>query len=160
MNTQYGIEGDAKLRGQTQIWRYMYGIIDSRVIRCCVELRIADIINHHGRPTTISEIATAIDSPSINMDGLERLMIFLVRRKVFDEMSEKETVYSLNYCSKWLLCDTNMTLAPLVMMRTNLLMVSPLHVLSRSIKEGGSAFKMTHGEEFFLFLFANSQLDF
>ncbi|KAI3795356.1 hypothetical protein L1987_38008 [Smallanthus sonchifolius] len=87
MNTQN--ETDAMLRGQAQILQYIYGALDGMAIRCCVELRIADIINTHGRPTTLSEISTAIGSPSINVDGLERLMKFLVHRKfnrVFNEV--------------------------------------------------------------------------
>ncbi|XP_076889153.1 xanthohumol 4-O-methyltransferase-like [Bidens hawaiensis] len=148
------------LRGQAQILQYLYGALDGMAIRCCVELRIADIINNHGRPTTLSEISTAIDSPSVNIDGLRRLMMFLVHRKVFDMIVQSDKpVYSLNYCSKWLLCDTNVTLAPLVMLRTNPIINLPLHVLSRSIKEGGSAFKAAHGEELFDFCLLNSEFN-
>ncbi|KVI04224.1 Caffeate O-methyltransferase (COMT) family [Cynara cardunculus var. scolymus] len=165
-NTQNETDSYAILKGQTQILRYIYGVFDGMALRCCVELRIADIISNHGRPATLSEIASGINSPSINMDGLGRLMRFLVHKKVFDEMpkpekgmGEGEKVYSLNYCSKWLLFDTNVTLAPMVMMRTDPSMVLPLHVLSRSIKEGGTTFKMTHGEEMFDFSQHNSEFN-
>ncbi|PWA44075.1 (R,S)-reticuline 7-O-methyltransferase [Artemisia annua] len=67
--------------------------------------------------------------------------------------------YSMNHCSKWLLCDADVTLAPMVMMRTNPVMVSPLHVLSQSIKEGGTTFKKTHGEELFDFCLLNSEFN-
>ncbi|KAI3505378.1 hypothetical protein L1887_27491 [Cichorium endivia] len=84
-------------------------------------------------------------------------MRFLVHRKVFDEEdSEQETVYSLNHCSKWLLKDSNETLAPLVMMFTNPFFGLPLSALSRSLKEAGTAFKLTHGEEFYDFSVVNS----
>ncbi|KAF5755990.1 putative O-methyltransferase COMT-type, S-adenosyl-L-methionine-dependent methyltransferase [Helianthus annuus] len=164
MNTQNETDSDAMLRGQAQILQYIYGALDGMAIRCCVELHIADIINNHGRPTTLSEISTAIDSPSINVDGLRRLMTFLVNRKVFDEMveseeSECEPLYSLNYCSKWLLRDTNVTLAPLVMMRTDPVTNLPLHALSRSIKEGGTAFKAAHGKGLFDFCSLNSEFN-
>ncbi|KAI3745332.1 hypothetical protein L1987_58443 [Smallanthus sonchifolius] len=164
MNTQIGSEDDAMLSGQAQILQYTYGALDGMAIRCCVELHIADIINNHGRPTTLSEISIAIDSPSINVDGLRRLMKFLVHRKVFDEMAqseeeENEPLYSLNHCSKWLLCDTDVTLAPLVMMRTNPVTLLPLHVLSRSINEGGTAFKAAHREELFDFCLLNSEFN-
>ncbi|KAJ0636708.1 putative (R,S)-reticuline 7-O-methyltransferase [Helianthus annuus] len=164
MNTQNETDSDAMLRGQAQILQYIYGALDGMAIRCCVELHIADIINNQGRPTTLSEISTAIDSPSINVDGLRRLMTFLVNRKVFDEMveseeSECEPLYSLNYCSKWLLRDTNVTLAPLVMMRTDPVTNLPLHVLSRSIKEGGTAFKAAHGKGLFDFCSLNSEFN-
>ncbi|KAI3505377.1 hypothetical protein L1887_27490 [Cichorium endivia] len=157
MNTQSVTEDDATLLGQARIWRYIYGVFDSMAIRCCVELRIPDIISNHNRPITLSEIASGIDSPSIDVDGLGRLMRFLVHRKVFDEEdSEPETVYSLNHCSKWLLNDSNVTLAPLVMMFTNPFFGLPLSALSRSLKEAGTAFKLTHGEEFYDFSMVNS----
>ncbi|KAI3795674.1 hypothetical protein L1987_38331 [Smallanthus sonchifolius] len=145
MNTQIGSENEAMLRGQAQILQYTYGALDGMAIRCCVELHIADIINNHKRPTTLSEISIAIDSPSINVDGLK----FLVHRKVFDEMvkseeGESEPLYSLNHCSKWLLCDTDVTLAPLV---------------GCSINEGGTAFKAAHGEELFDFCLLNSEFN-
>lgn len=161
MNTQdeVGCNADAMVAGQAQILRYIYGALDGMAIRCCVELRIADIIHNHGHPITLSEIANGIASPSINLDGLRRLMRFLVHRKIFqvgDGEGGNEDVYSLNHCSKWLLCDADVTLAPMVMMRTDPSMVLPLHVLSRSITEGGTAFKMIHGEEMFDFSSSNS----
>ncbi|KAJ9550195.1 hypothetical protein OSB04_014240 [Centaurea solstitialis] len=166
MNTQNRTKSDAMLKGQAQILRYLYGIFDGMALRCCVELRIADIISNHGRPTTLSEIAASIDSVSINMDGLGRLMKFLVYKKVFDEVlkpqkgkGEGEKAYTLNYCSQWLLIDTNVTLAPMVRMRTDPSMVLPLHALSRSIKEGGTSFKLTHGEELFDFSLLNTEFN-
>jgi len=167
MNTQNVVD-NAMLKGQAQILRYIYGALDGMAMRCCVELSIADIINNHGRPITLSEIATGIRSPSVNIDGLERLMRFLVQRKVFDEIpqpntgelkGERETVYSLNHCSTWLLTNTDQTLAPMVMMRTDPFIISPLHVMSRSIKEGDTAFKITHGEEMFDFSLINSDFN-
>ncbi|GJV05734.1 desmethylxanthohumol 6'-O-methyltransferase-like protein [Tanacetum coccineum] len=159
-NTQNRFENEALLRGQAQILQYMYGVLDGMAIRCCVELRIADIINNYGRPTTLSEIVTSIDYESINVDGLGRLMKFLALKRVFDEKPQREEMaYSMNHCSKWLLCDTEVTLAPMVMMRTNPIMVSPLHVLSQSIKEGGTTFKKTHGQELFDFCLLNSEFN-
>ncbi|KAI3690109.1 hypothetical protein L2E82_48084 [Cichorium intybus] len=38
-------------------------------------------------------------------------------------------------------------------------MVSPLHVLSRSIKEGGTTFKLTHGDELFDFALINPKFN-
>ncbi|KAL7594780.1 hypothetical protein Lser_V15G29991 [Lactuca serriola] len=159
MNAQSGIDDNTMLIGQAQIWRYLCGAIDAMAMRCCVELHIADIISNHSRPT-LSDIATGINSPSINLDGLERLMRFLVHRKVFDEEDgDGETVYSLNHSSKWLLCNTNMTLAPFVMMFTNPFMAWPANALSRSVKEGGTAFKLAHSQEFFDFLSHNSDIN-
>ncbi|KAL7596057.1 hypothetical protein Lser_V15G29989 [Lactuca serriola] len=164
MNTQGGIEDNAALLGNAQIARYLFGSFDAMAIRCCVELGIADIISNYNRPTTLSEIATGINSPSVNVDGLGRLMRFLVHRKVFDELPQPEdgdgeTVYSLNHYSNWLLSHTNVTMAPMVMFFTDPFMISPLRNLSRSIKEGDSAFKMTHGDDIFDFSLINSEFN-
>ncbi|CAI9290796.1 unnamed protein product [Lactuca saligna] len=159
MNTQSRIDDDSMLIGQAQVWRYLYGAFDALAIRSCIELHIADIISNHKR-ATLSDIATGIDSPSINVDGLERLMKFLVHRKVFDEEdAEGERVYSLNHCSKWLLCNTKMSLAPFVMMFTNPIMALPAYAVTRSVKEGGAAFKLAHEEELFDFLSHNSDIN-
>ncbi|XP_071692450.1 xanthohumol 4-O-methyltransferase-like [Rutidosis leptorrhynchoides] len=160
MNYQNGGDSEAMLRGQAQILQYIFGALDAMALRCCVELRIADIINHHGSPTTLSEIINGINSPSINVDGLERLMKFLVRRNIFDEKNgEKENLYSLNHCSTWLLCGTDVTLAPLVMLRTNPIIMTPAYVMSHSIKEGGTSFMRVHGAELFDFCQLNSEFN-
>ncbi|CAI9290793.1 unnamed protein product [Lactuca saligna] len=165
MNTQCGNDQDNDaLIGKAQIARYLFGTFDAMAIRCCIELGIPDIINNHNRPTTLSEIATGINSSSVNLDGLGRLMKFLVHRKMFDEIPQKddgegETVYSLNHYSNWLVSHTNVTMAPLVMFFTDPFMLSPLRNLSRSIKEGDSAFKITHGDDIFDFSLINSEFN-
>ncbi|CAH1453308.1 unnamed protein product [Lactuca virosa] len=164
MNTQGGIEDNAAIIGKAQIARHLFGSFDAMAIRCCVELGIADIISNHNRPTTLSEIATGINSPSVNVDGLARLMRFLVHRKIFDEIPQSDdgkadTIYSLNHCSNWLVNHKNITMTPFVMLYTDPFMLSPLRDLSRSIKEGGTAFKMAHGDEIFDFSLINSEFN-
>ncbi|KAL7596297.1 hypothetical protein Lser_V15G30003 [Lactuca serriola] len=158
MTIEGEMENDAMLVGQAQIWQYLYGAFDGMALRCCVELCIPDIISNNNRPTTLSEIASGIESLSIDVDGLRRLMRFMVYRKVFNEEDGEgsEKLYSLNHCSKLLLSSTNVTLAPLVMMFTNPVISLPINALSQSVKEGGTTFKHTHGEEFFDFALLNS----
>ncbi|KAJ9550142.1 hypothetical protein OSB04_014187 [Centaurea solstitialis] len=117
MNTKRGTEIDAMLRGQAQILWYLLRYSDGMALRCCVELRIADIISNHGRPTTLSEIAVVLTQ------------LFII--------------------------DTDVTLAPMVRMRTDPSMVLPLHALVDRLKKVEHRLKMTHGEELFDFTLHN-----
>ncbi len=59
----------AELQGQADIWKYMLSFADSVALKCVAELRIADIIDMHGGPITLSQIVAAIPdalSPDIN----------------------------------------------------------------------------------------------
>ena len=77
-------DDQARLRGQAEIWKYMFGFADSMALKCAVELRIPDIINSHGGPITLPQIAADIhgaSSPDIRC--LARIMRLLVRRNIF-----------------------------------------------------------------------------
>lgn len=78
---------EAMLRGQADIWKYMFGFVDSMALKCAVELRIADIIHSHSGPVTLSQIASALDTNSASPDinALERIMRLLVSSKIFTQ---------------------------------------------------------------------------
>lgn len=152
-------EDDATSRGLATCLQRIYGSLDVVAIRCALELHIADIINNHNGPITLAQIARGINSPSLNVDGLSRLMTFLVHRQIFDQVHQPETteepLYNLNPCSKWLVQDPKTTIAPLVMVVTDLSLRSLLDNLSKSIVEGGTATMKTVGLDFWGFLSVN-----
>ncbi|KAL6143752.1 hypothetical protein ACLB2K_054447 [Fragaria x ananassa] len=130
---------EASLRGQADVWKYMLGFADSMALRSAVELRIPDIIHSHGRALTLSEIASSFDSasPSPDISCLARIMRLLVRRNIFTahhdgEDSEKTGLYGLTHSSRWLLHDSELTLAPMVLMDTNPTLMAPWHCFSQS----------------------------
>lgn len=51
--------------------------------------------------------------------------------------------------SRWLLHDTEQSLAPMFLFQTNPILIAPWHYFSNCVKEGGIAFKKAHGCEIF-----------
>ncbi|KAJ9562963.1 hypothetical protein OSB04_008123 [Centaurea solstitialis] len=100
--------------GLAKCLQHIYASLDVVAIRCALELNIPDIINNHDGPVTLAQIAHGINSPSLNVDGVSRLMAFLVHRQIFDQVHDQpEPLYNLNPCSKWLVKDPNTSIAPL-----------------------------------------------
>ncbi|XP_071714820.1 desmethylxanthohumol 6'-O-methyltransferase-like [Rutidosis leptorrhynchoides] len=87
--------------------------------------------------------------------GLLRLMRFLVRKQIIDEVHQPEGIeplYTLNYCSKWLIHDERNSLAPFAMMTTDPVLNSSLARLKQSIVEGSSTYMKTYGVELWDFV--------
>lgn len=140
----------AILQGQAQIWQYMFHFADSMALKSAVELRIADIIHSHQHPVTLSQIASAIASPSTDITFLARIMRLLVRNKIFTatcQSNGQETLYGLTHSSRWLLHDAELSLAPMLLMENHPLLLAPWHHLSDCVREGGYAFEKAHGRD-------------
>ncbi|XP_042486940.1 (R,S)-reticuline 7-O-methyltransferase-like [Macadamia integrifolia] len=131
----------------------MFSFAESMALKCAVESRIADIINSHGHPITLQEIAASIDSPSLDVDCLARVMRLLVRKRIFTSSQPiaddiKETVYGLTNSSKWLLRDSSSSapsLAAMVLAEDHPWLMAPWHCLTKCVQEGGVAFTKAHG---------------
>ncbi|TXG55202.1 hypothetical protein EZV62_020458 [Acer yangbiense] len=151
------------VRGQAEIWQHMFSFADSMVLKCAVELRIADIIHSHdGAPMTLSQIASCIDSPSPDIPYLTRIMRLLVRKNIFTVHHPSdggESLYGLTHVSKWLLHGSDLSLAPMILMQTHPSMMAPLHCLSKCVKEGGIAFEKTHGRQVWDFASQNPEFN-
>ena len=82
----------------------MSAFATSMALKCAVELRIADIINSHGDPITLSQIACGItDSQSPNIYYLARIMRLLVNKNIFTAyhpLDGGETLYGLTHSSR------------------------------------------------------------
>ncbi|XVF60491.1 hypothetical protein PTKIN_Ptkin08bG0051500 [Pterospermum kingtungense] len=154
-------EADAVLQGLAEIWQYTFGFVDSMALSCAVELRIADIIHSHHGPVTLSQIASSIeDSPSLNIVFLESLMRFLVRKRVFtaDHKSDTgETLYGLTRSSRWLLRDSELSLAHMVLLKNPIM--SSWNYSSQCVKEGGTGFKRANGCEFWDYASQNAEFN-
>lgn len=161
------VVADATLQGQAQIWQYIFNFVDSMVLKCAVELRIADIIHSHGSPIPLSQIASDINSshsttPPPNINYLARIMRLLVRNKIFTASSTPtsdcaagDILYGLTHSSMWILHDRELSLAPMVLMQNDTRMLAPWHCLSDCVREGGFAFNKAHGLDFWDFTLAN-----
>ena len=131
-------EIEASLRGQADIWKYMFGFADSMALKCAVELRIADIIHSHrpsdGAPNSnpmiaLSQIASCI-APSPDITYLTRIMRLLVRRNIFavhHPSDGGEPLYGLTDSSRWLLHDAELSLAPMLVLQNHPCLMAPWH---------------------------------
>ena len=160
-------DNEASLKGQSEIWNYIFGFADSMALRCAVELKIPDIINSHGGPISLPQIAADIpDASSPDIPCLARIMRLLVRRNIFAAHRPSdggETLYGLTHSSRWLLRDTSegrdrLSLAPMVLMQTHPWLMAPWHCFGQCVKQGGIAFEWAHGKE--IWDFASEKSDF
>ncbi|KAK0590956.1 hypothetical protein LWI29_033628 [Acer saccharum] len=160
-------EEEGSLRGQAQVWQLMFGFADSMALKSAVELRLADIIHSHGGPITLSQIASGIDSSSPDIPYLARLMRMLVRKGIFtandhpssDGGDDHQTEYGLTHISKWLLHDSELSLAPMVVMENNPWQLAPWHYLANCVKQGGIAFEKAHGCDMWDFASRNREFN-
>jgi hypothetical protein len=112
----------------------MLAFADSMAIKAAIELRLADIIQSHDDPITLSQIASVIDSSTPpNTDYLFRIMRYLVNKKIFsvDKISG-ETLYSPTPLSIWISNDFELSLAPMILFQNHPLQCN---------KPGGIAFQ-------------------
>ncbi|KAJ1377046.1 Winged helix-like DNA-binding domain superfamily, partial [Sesbania bispinosa] len=148
-------EEEEELLGQIEIWKYMLSFTDSVALKCVVELRIADIIDRYGKPLSLAQIAANIeDAPTPELALLQRVMRVMVRRKIFSaEKSESgETLYGMTRASTWILRDTKMTLAPMLLLENHPIHLNPAHYISDCVREGyknGTPFFRCHGHDQF-----------
>ncbi|KAK5838346.1 hypothetical protein PVK06_007075 [Gossypium arboreum] len=56
-----------------------------------------------------------------------------------------DLLYDLTHSSRWLLHDSEQTMAPIVLLSNHPLQMTPWHYFSQCVKEGGIAFKKAHG---------------
>lgn len=147
--------------------RITLAFVDSMALKCVVELGIADIINAHGHPISISQIATHFGSHSPDLRCLKRVMQILVRRNFFRAVnvnpteSEDDTCYWLTPASMLLLHnnDDDLSYAPMVLMQNHPHLLAAMHHLSSAIKEGGIAFEKAHGLPIWEFLSADQEVN-
>ncbi|XP_048321692.2 desmethylxanthohumol 6'-O-methyltransferase-like [Ziziphus jujuba] len=155
------VEVDRSIIGQAEIWQQMCAFTSSMLLKCAVELRIADIIHSHGSPITLSQIASGItDSSSPNIFYLERIMRFLVFKNIFTANRPSdggETLYGLTHQSRSILWDSKPSLVPFILFQNYPMMIHSWHYLSQCVKDGGLAFKRANGCEIWEFMSKNQE---
>ncbi|KAK6919027.1 Plant methyltransferase dimerization [Dillenia turbinata] len=148
--TDASSDAESALEGQAEIWQIIVGYVESMAVKSVVELRIPDIIHSHNSPITLSQIAAEIESTGnqVDLTCLVRIMRLLVRKKIFTAQTPSdggEMLYGLTNSSRLLLHGSPTSFAPLLLFQNHPWMVAPWHLLSRCVKEGGSAFEKAHG---------------
>ncbi|KAL4205051.1 hypothetical protein AMTRI_Chr01g135200 [Amborella trichopoda] len=65
---------------QAQIWKYVFGFVDSAVAKCAIELGLVDILESHGSPMTLSQLCASLHHPPKEPATLNRIMRFLAHK--------------------------------------------------------------------------------
>ncbi|XVF67991.1 hypothetical protein PTKIN_Ptkin10aG0166500 [Pterospermum kingtungense] len=154
--------GDVKVRGveedsrvEVDIWNYVFGYVKIAAVKCAIELGVADAIENHGCPMTVSELSTALGcEPS----RLYRVMRFLVHYQVFKEepISQDSIGYALTPLSRRLVRDGDKSMAALILLLSCPVMLQPFNNLSaRVLDSGDSPFEAANGTDIWSYNEAN-----
>ena len=132
------------LEGLPTLLKLTFAFVDSLALKCVIELGIADIIRSQGHPVSLSEIASHLKFPYLDLTFLSCSMQLLVRGEIFmmvnpDSDKPNETLYWLTPASRLILQhdEACTSYAPMVLMHTHPNLLTPWHYLCHSIKEGG-----------------------
>ena len=148
-----GVEEDGI--AEVDIWNYVFGFVNMAVVKCAIELGIADAIENHGSPMTLSELTTALGcEPS----RLYRIMRFLVHYQIFKEepISQDSIGYTLTPLSRRLVRHGEKSMAALILLESSPAMLAPWHTLSaRVLDSGTSPFEAANGKDIWSYAEAN-----
>lgn len=120
---------NAQEKSQVDIWQYVFGFTPMAVVKCAVELQIADVLESHGRAMSLLDLSSAIAcSPS----ALHRIMRYLIHRGFF-KLQESTNQYSQTPLSRLLLKYEANNIVALVLLESSPVMLAPWYRLSSRV---------------------------
>lgn len=125
---------DEEIHAQAQIWKHIYGFVESLTLKCSIDLGVPDIIHKHGKPMTLSEIIGELIIPSPKMDRLNRIMQFLVHMKWFAVVDGPKKKYPLTLASELLVRAEEKNMASFALMQLHADEIEPWHHLIAGIE--------------------------
>nr|GEW15266.1 caffeate O-methyltransferase (COMT) family [Tanacetum cinerariifolium] len=120
---------DKEVAAQEEIWKFIHGFTPMAVVKCAIELGIADILEKHESPMTLVDLALEL---GCSKSSLYRIMRFLIHYKVFQEkpVSETSIGYVLTPLSRLLTKTGKHSMADFVLLESSPVMLAPWHKLS------------------------------
>lgn len=144
------------LQNKAQLWNHALSFIRSMSLKCAIELGIPDVLFSHGKPVTLSELATFLSIPPSKTPALGSLMRLLVHSGLFashrDQGGGKEESYFLTPPSELLVKEEKSCISPFALMILNWTLLGPAHQLGEWFRAGAAEvtpFDMAHGKGFF-----------
>ncbi|KAL6583844.1 hypothetical protein OROMI_003133 [Orobanche minor] len=153
-------EEEEEAQAQVDIWKYIFGFVEQAVVKCAIELGIAEAIEEHEKPMTLLEISTALGcDPSY----LSRIMRFLVHRKIFkaipitnNDDDDKNPSYVQTPLSRRLMRSGEHSMAAYLLFESSSVMLASWQSLSsRVLVNGNPSFVEAHGEDFWRYAAEN-----
>ncbi|KAE9597882.1 hypothetical protein Lal_00029557 [Lupinus albus] len=154
-------EEDSKEESQAQldIWKYIFGFVEQAVVKCAIELGIAEAIESNGGPMTLSEISSTLGcDPSL----LYRIMRFLTHRNIFKAIPTNTGTNNHGYSyaqtplSRFLMRNDKHSMASFILLESSPVMLAPWHSLSACVlANGNTSFEKAHGQDVWKYAAAN-----
>ncbi|XVF39439.1 hypothetical protein PTKIN_Ptkin01aG0034800 [Pterospermum kingtungense] len=113
---------DELLQAQAHVWNHTFRFISSMSLKCAAELEIPDIIQNHGQPMTISDLALALSIHPSKVNCLYRLMRILIHSGFF---AEHKNGYVLTPASRLLLKDNPLSARPFLLAVLDPILMKP-----------------------------------
>ncbi|KAF3434781.1 hypothetical protein FNV43_RR21867 [Rhamnella rubrinervis] len=142
-------------QAKQDVWKYIFGFVEIAVVKCAIELKIADTIESHGKPMTLSELSSTL---GCSLSHLHRIMRFLVHRRIFKEINTPHDAltYSQTPLSHLLMTSGRHSMAALHLLLNSPPMLATWHSLSsRIVGNDSSAFEAANGEDLWSYAAAN-----
>ncbi|KAK7252116.1 hypothetical protein RIF29_35849 [Crotalaria pallida] len=118
--TGNGSEEGELYHAQIHLYKHVYNFVSSMALKSMMELGIADIIHNHGKPITLSELASALKLHPSKIGVLHRFLRllthngFFAKTKLQLQNGKEEIAYVLTPPSKLLIKSKPTCLAPIV----------------------------------------------
>ncbi|KAK7247252.1 hypothetical protein RIF29_42131 [Crotalaria pallida] len=129
---------------QLDMYKYVFGFVEVAVVKCAIELGIAEAIESHGGPMTLSELASTL---GCDPSRLNRIMRFLILRKIF-KVSSDGCSYAQTPLSYRLIRNGPKSMAALLLLENSPIMIAPWHSLSTNVRANGKpSFENAYGED-------------
>lgn len=157
MNLIDGEHDTELLEAQAHVWNHIFNFINSMSLKCAVELGIPDIINKHGKPTTLNELVSALTINPSKTRCVYRLMRILIHSGFFAQQklnssrnnNDEEQGYVLTNASKLLLKDNPLSVTPFLQAMLDPILLSPWLKLSTWFQnDDPTPFDTAHGKSF------------
>ncbi|XP_062081572.1 acetylserotonin O-methyltransferase-like [Humulus lupulus] len=155
------LEEEEEKRARVDIYKYIFGFVEMAVVKCAIELGIADTIESHGHPMSLSELSSALGCAP---HTLHRIMRFLVNRLIFKEVRNNVVelegcLYSQTALSRLLVKSGDRSMASFVLLESSNPMLAPWHCLSARVKaevtESLTPFEAANGKDVWSYAAAN-----
>ncbi|MCL7037707.1 hypothetical protein MKW94_012707 [Papaver nudicaule] len=139
---------------QAKIWNIIYGFSDSLVLKCAVQLEIAETIHKQGKPMSLSELASKLPIQPVNSERLYRIMRYLVHMKMINmeisslnggiaKVTEK---YSLAPPAKYLIRGREESMVPSILAMIDKDLLAPWHHLDEVVTGNCNVFEKALGK--------------
>lgn len=143
---------------QVEIWKYIFGFVELAVVKCAIQLGIAEAIENHKKPMSLLEISSTLNcDPSY----LNRIMRFLTHRKIFKTIPSDHNdnpSYVQTPLSRRLISNSEKSMSALLLLESSHVMVAPwLSLSERVLVNGNPSFEKVNGED--IWRFAATNLD-